>query len=315
MWNNKSGTILIVTLWILVILTVFALALGERASLEVKLVEYQRDKLRAKQLAWAAIERAIWEKLNDSDAEVDTLNESWANNQSAFQDIELGDETFTGTFTLSYSLEGTTLYGLQDEKSKININKIEKQVLINLLENTDLDNPEELAHSILVWRGSIQDGDEEKSYEDSDLAYPCKKEEIRSLAELLLVRGMTPEALDAIAPYLTVYGADAKVNINTASQEVLTALLADQDLAEEIVEFRKGEDGEIGTDDDQWFLLSSFDLPEWGQLRSRKHLFTVTSNIYTLHARAEVKKVKKSITATVDLSDPSKITYLSCQKS
>jgi type II secretory pathway component PulK len=306
---------LIVTLWTLVILTVFALALGERASLEVKLAEYQRDKLRAKQLAWAAIERAIWEKLNDTDTEIDALHESWANNKTAFQDIELGDETFTGTFTVSYSLDAATLYGLEDEQGKININTIDRQVLVNLFEDNELGNAYELADSILAWRGSIQDADEERHYADLDLAYPCKKEEIRSLAELLLVREMTPEILDGIAPYLSIYGDDDKVNINTASQKVLSALLGDGDLAEEIMEFRKGEDEEIGTVDDQWFTESSFDLPEWHQLRNHKNRFTLTSSRYTIHVQAEVKKARKSIKVTVDLSNPAKISYLACQNS
>ena len=197
--KNKNGTILIVTLWSLVILTMMAIALGGQASLEVKLSEYQRDKLRAKQLAIAAIERAIWEKINYENTSVevedgvDALNEAWAHNETVFKDRQLGDATFEGTFSLSYSLDGATLYGLEDEQSKININNVLDTDLAFLLETNGVENADALAHSILVWCGQITDLDEEGNY--ADLPYDCKKREYKSIPELLLVFGLTPEIL------------------------------------------------------------------------------------------------------------------------
>ena len=355
MWKNSSGTILIVTLWMLVILTVFAIALGQRVSLEAKLVEYQRDKLRAMELAKAAIERAIYEKLNYEKLDeavdgVDALNEPWANNETAFKDIELGDQAFGGRFTVSYSIGGQRLYGLQDEQGKININKVDEAVLLKLLENREVENAERLAHSIAVWCKTTDDDSEDDNY--ADLPYSCKKEKCRSISELLLVRygeledeGMTPGILygedkdedgqlsedeQGLARYLTVYSSneEGRVNINTAPEEVLQALIDNPDLVEAILDYRKGADGEISQiEDNNWFKVDengNFSASDFfffeslggsgGALETLKNTgkFSARSNIYTVYAQAEVERVRKSIIATIkiDSANPDQITYL-----
>jgi len=359
--KSCKGTILIVTLWILIVLTVFALALGRRASLEIKLAEYQRDELRAAQLSGAAIERAIWEKRNDIIGELDALSESWANNEAAFEDFALGQ----GTFTVSYLFdrmgeeEDFTLYGMEDEESKININKVEEQVLLNLLESCGVEDAERMASSIFIWSGKKEDtGDEEEAYYQAlSLPYHCKKEEFKSISELLLVRGITTQLLygededgdgriskdeKGIVQYLTVFG-EGSVNINTAGKKVLNALIGDAfpDLADKIALYRKGDDGEPGSDDDGWFSIDAdkvelgaggtkevkkltahysevegdifFDVTEeeWGKLQSLQSVdrLSATSNTFTIYAQAEVKKVKKSIVATIDLSESEQISY------
>lgn len=324
--NMHSGTMLIVTLWILAILTVFALALGRQSSLEIKLAKYQRDMLQAEQLARAAIEWVILEKRNDTNKEIDTLNESWANNEAVFNSFQFG----RGSFSLTYTLDGSVLYGMEDEQSKININQTNEQVLISLLEAVGAEDAQNTVSSIFVWSGKEEDstGEEEDYYQGLNPSYHCKKEEFKSIPELLLVRGITLQNLygedkdedghisseeEGIAKYLSIYG-DGKVNINTASQRVLAALINDLDLVDNIVVYRKGDDGEIGTEDDKWFSEASFGAPEWEELQSFKSLFCVNSKIYTIHAQAEVKKVRRYIHAIVDLSDPDRITYLFWKK-
>jgi type II secretory pathway component PulK len=343
--KNCRGAILIVALWVLTILTVFAIALGYWASLEVKLVRYQRDKLKAGELAKAAIERAILEKQNDTVEEVDALSERWANNRSAFKDFVLGE----GTFTVSYSLGDAVFYGIEDEESKINLNKIDELTLVNLLEDCEVEDAQRLAHSILVWCARINDPDEESEYED--LSYSCKKDELKSVAELLLVRGMTSETLygedkdgdgkiskdeKGIVQYLTVFG-DGEVNINTASEKVLSAIFGNAypELAEKVVIYRKGVDGKIGTNDDYWFAsgidtvdlgdgktkdvkdlkndyatftedpLFQFTEAEWTKMRNLESagVLSVNSNTYTINSQAEVKKLKESIVATIKMNE------------
>lgn len=351
--NKDRGVILIVTLWVLTILTLFAIALGKRASLEIKLTGYQRDKIRAIGLARAAIERAIGERLkweaDNPDLSIGALNQPWANNEEVFKDIELGDETFSGTFSMSYFLDGDTLYGMEDERSKININTVDEKVLIKLLENCGREDvAKDIATSIVAWRTEAK----EDPYED----YPCKNEEFKSIPELLLVHYgdgenevINPEILygedvdedgeispeeEGIAKYLTVfpYPSDkGSVNINTASKEVLKALIDgtpnilpdvnDVDaLVEAIADYRKGDKGYIDggifsvVDGDvlqvQADKAFSFEknTDEWKKLQSlvANNRLCVSSDIYTIYAQAQVNKVKAAITATVDLRNPAK---------
>ncbi|MBN2097662.1 MAG: general secretion pathway protein GspK [Candidatus Omnitrophica bacterium] len=339
--GNPRGTILIVTLWILLILTLFALALGERASLEVNLTKYQRDKAKAIRLAQAAIERAIWEKLNnDTEENSDSFHEPWANNQAAFKDVQLG----AGTFTVGYSIDASTLdenkitfYGLEDEQSKININNVKQKVLKHLLESCGVVDFSAAAQSILVWSGKMPDtGDEEGTYyENLDPPYPLKAEEFQSLGELLLVQHFSPaivyggqdengDVYPGLSRYLTVYGED-QVNINTASQKVLLALTeGDLTLVDKVMQYRRGYDGEIGTEDDNIFTLDSqkfavneawADYGESEDLPSLNNVIPqeqrcVSSDIYTISAKAEVKRVRKTITATVSIPKTGPVQYL-----
>lgn len=335
--GNPRGAILIVTLWVLAILTVLAVALGQRASLAVKLVQYQRDQLKSSQLARAAIERAICEKRNDVNLAIDTLNESWANNAAAFKDFVLGE----GTFTVSYSFAGTTLYGLEDETSKININYASGSMLQSLMDS--YENGVEAALAIYAWRSEGLEPEEESYYQGLDLPYHCKNAEVKSIAELLLVREVTPRMLygedqdgdgrisaqeQGLAQYLTVY-TDGKVNINTACAEVLRALIAgsfpdwDTDevafLVEKITDYRRGLDEIIGTDDDYYFSIEKSNLVadqafftiygvsslEWQRLQSLQTMdrLSVASRTYTIYAAAEVKKVREGVAVTIELND------------
>ena len=121
---RQRGSILIVSLWILSILTIFAVSLGQRISMDVKISGFHSDRLKAFNLAKAALKRAAFEKQKELKEkvsyQVDALNESWANNEQ-LKDFSLG----AGKFTVSYDVLGqqefVTLYGLMDEKSKINI--------------------------------------------------------------------------------------------------------------------------------------------------------------------------------------------------
>ncbi len=345
--GSSSGTILIVSLWILLILTVFALALGRSASLEIKLAGYQADALKAEELAKAAIEKAIWEKTNDATEQVDALSEPWANNETLFKDFELG----AGSFSLTYPFdqveeqEDLLLYGMEDEQGKININKVEEQVLINLLQNCGAEDAEALASAILIWSGQKEDlqDEEEGYYQTLELPYYCKKAKLESIPELLLLRGITTELLyaeEGLAQYLSLFG-EGSVNINTAREKVLSALIGVDfpDLTRKIMAYRKGDDGKIATADDRWFAVEQeifniegeaaknlrasyaearddpfFDVTaaEWARLQALESggKITVNSSRFTIHAQAEVRKVKKSIVATIGLSKPGQINYL-----
>jgi len=133
--------------------------------------------------------------------------------------------------------------------------------------------PEETVENIIDWIDSDDQGNaEEAYYSGRKPGYICRNGPMESIGELLLIRDITPTMffgfpqreeiefeegnefeLDLIDPweqkpyrgmrrYLTVYG-DGKVNINTASREVLEVMLQDEQddqsfLAEDIIRSR-----------------------------------------------------------------------------
>lgn len=276
--SAKRGTILITTLWILSILSLISIGVAGRMGLELKLTGLYRDDMKALYLAKAAIERVIYEKdKKDELPEADMLNESWANDKKLFDNIIIND-TDKSSYTVKYLYKesladnGTELYGMMDEASRIDINKIiendapelnRTRHLVNLLKNVcklDENDAEERVNNLIDWmdpddiRISPPDQNENEIYEGTGEAKYCKNWKLDSIDELLLVKGFDSailyggrdgeDKIDGIIDYITVYrdGLDAhKVNVNTAPAEVLVALGFPERLAKAVIDYRKHE--------------------------------------------------------------------------
>jgi general secretion pathway protein K len=68
------------------------------------------------------------------------------------------------------------------------------------------------------------DGAEDTDYESQDPPYRAANQPMRSVSELLLVRGMTKELYAALLPYVTVLPPGTPINVNTAPAPVLMSL-------------------------------------------------------------------------------------------
>lgn len=246
MKNKTRGAVLLVTLWILAILSLLAVGIGFRTSIELKLTSYQVDSLKAYEIAKAGVIKAINELERDKSPNTDTLWECGISVgqdetlEAKFKDIKIGD----GHFKISYTDEtGNEILGIQDLQGKINVNSANRDILKALSAGfTDYTIPD----NIRAWRG---DADAlNKNY--SDKPYPCKGAPLDIIEELLLVKDMTQEIYDAIKGPVTVYPTDPKekfaLNVNTASQKALEALGLGESAAK-IVIYRAGEDGDINT--------------------------------------------------------------------
>lgn len=280
MMKFKKGSILILTLWILSFLVIFAIGLGNNISGELYLASHLQDRLKMYYFAKAGIERALVTLDDDETPLCDSLDELWGNNEEFFKKRPLD----TGYITVSYEVERenegeeeqsetVTLYGLMDESSKININTAPKDVLRALLENigeVDYEEAADIANAIVDWRDAdifISPGGAENNYYDNlKLPYPCKNGNFEVLEELLLVKGMTPEIYQKIVKLITIY-TKGKVNVNTADSLVFYALGLNSCLAKRIVQLRKGGDGIDGTEDDNIFKSVA-------EIRNIGHLFT-----------------------------------------
>lgn len=313
-FKKERGAILIITLWILAILTILSVGVAGRMGLELKLTGLYRDNMKALYLAKAGIERAIAEKEKDDEKEekgeapiADILNESWANKKELFdkQNPFIGNpennETPTSYYTVKYTYkesidsDGVELYGMMDEASKININKIVKveddavdsvrrEQLIKLLEIVcGLDPVIEATpkvDALIDWmdtNDTVQGSTELENtryYADTGVDTYSKNSSLESIEELLLIydfdstilygnkEGKTEgveEVKHGIFDYITIYTEDGKVNVNTAPKEVLEALGFAPDLAQFIIDYRKNGP-ETGDSDDQPIEQSNLNI-------------------------------------------------------
>jgi len=239
-----------------------ALAINAVITPQLSLAGKLRDRVILQHIAAAGIKSAIIEIRADETEGYDVLNDPWSINEEAFKEIQLADERY---FSLKYTIAGSedtedkVFYGLVDEERKININTGTTDVLSKLFEISGEASPQEatdIADSIVDWRGEDDEpstnGAESAYYKGLDPGYDCKNANFDILEELLLVKGVTQEIYNKVKDYLTVYG-DGKVNLNTADKLVLQSLGMRSSLVDKVIAFREGDDGKIGTEDDNAF--------------------------------------------------------------
>ena len=267
----RKGSILIIVIWSLYLLTVFAVYLGFGAKQKILVTDNLGARAKLNYFAQAGIKKAIFElKKRDTTEGVDALKESWSTDESLFKDVPLGE----GSYTISYVFfnkkdsQRRTRYGMIDEERKLNINKEKRAVIENLLKALGFKDmqAQNLSAAIVDWR----DGDsqlsvplgsaEDRFYKSLDDPYEAKDSDFETLDELLLVKGVDRGAFDKIKDFVTIYG-EGKVNINTAPLEVLQALGLNKDVVDKILAFRAGEDKIEATADDYVFDSPSKIVP------------------------------------------------------
>jgi general secretion pathway protein K len=276
------GSILMLVLWSFCLLAAFAVILGYEVRQKASLIKRLDERDRSRFIAEAGARKAISELKKEQVKSYDSLNDKWSNNPAAFKDIGVGG----GTADISYNYTDTpsgdleVRYGLVDEESKININNINDtnkadmlqvlQRLFVLVLNYNEAQAQELAASFIDWRDAddnltVAFGSAEDSYY-TGLVYPYKAKNaaLEVLEELILVKGMDENIFGKIRNYVTIYGG-GRVNINTTSKIVLSALGLSEDIINKIIAFRAGDDGITGTADDNIFSASSDIVPQLSQ--------------------------------------------------
>jgi general secretion pathway protein K len=185
--KNKKALVLVGVLWIVALLTVIATSVGHNSRLDIKASAVRTEELRCKWACRAGIEKAIG-VLNEDLRESDCLIDLWSDNDEDFNNISLERCWFS--------------VKVIDESSKLNINTVTKQQLLELpfME-------EDIADAIIDWR----DGDDTPStagveggyYENLPIGYTIRNGPFKTIRELLMVKGVTEELL---------YGEDTNFN-------------------------------------------------------------------------------------------------------
>jgi type II secretory pathway component PulK len=185
---SERGIALLVVLWIAVILTLLLYTFLAQMLAETSLSTGYANRKRAEQLSLSAVDKGVAMVLNQT-ATHHSLQDSWANSDSEWYEVELGEGVFTA-IRPAYA-NNQVYWGLQDEASKLNINVATKEVLMKLPGMTD-----EIAESIVDWRDPDENpqanGAESSYYATLQPGYNAKNANFETVEELLYVRGVTP---------------------------------------------------------------------------------------------------------------------------
>ena len=234
------GSLLILSLWIVAILGALAVATAKFLSLEVQLTKYHSAREQARMMAHSGVLLAMQRLMVDaqqSDKPYDWLGETWASVPASF-----GSESDTWTVSQSIDQDPAAAAAvvnirITDEERKLDINRLEdptgEQMFVTLIGSSD--QVDLLADYVDTNTEPRPSGLESL---ESEPPYRAKNGPMATMAELFEIPGMREDTIADLQRQATVYLASStKVNINTASRDVLRAVGLTS-LADTIVGFR-----------------------------------------------------------------------------
>ncbi len=193
--HRADGTILIVTIWVVLVLAGLALVFARSMRVAAIVSTNQVASVEAECIASGACQY-IRSELAANATDATALDED-----VPWEQLQVGDGYF---WVLRSNLEEDSEfdYGLTDEAGKINLNSASLEMLLKLPNMTS-----ELAASIIDWRDEDSDvttgGAEDEYYLLLSEPYNCKNAPLETVDEILLVKGASEELL---------YGEDTNLN-------------------------------------------------------------------------------------------------------
>lgn len=127
------------------------------------------------------------------------------------------------------------------------------------------------------------DGAEDDVYTRKDPSYRTANRLMADVGELAWVHGMTNEAIESLGPHVAALPATGvKINVNTASPEVMSVLSTEQNNVENVIAGR-GEDGYASVEE---FLQNPEFAGERGE--TAEPLISVASEYFEVHSEVEL---------------------------
>jgi len=299
---GQDGMALIVVLWVLAFLMFIVVEFSYTMRVETESVRNLKDETAARYLALAGLNLALAEV--GSPYDIVFLEDG----KTTALGIKEGHDIRALDVRRDFDLGGGHVsYSIMDEEARLNINTAERTQIVELLRETGLEMAErdEIADSILDWRDKDHlfhmNGAEDDYYSSLPHPYGARDGDFETPEELLLVKGMTPEIFfgtgrvppeyavetdnrpgasgpryEGLWPLVTTQG-DGKININTAGEKVLEAVLG-KGRAMEILLRRKTE--------------GYFEWPMYGG--------SITSRFFTIESEANVHGMRIRVRAVAE---------------
>ncbi len=222
MMPRQKGVALVTALLVVALATAIAVAMVSRQQVDIRrsgnLLQFEQALLYVQGMeGWAG--RVLYQDLQNN--QVDYLEEDWA------------------TQLPPMPVEGGQLAGtVEDLNARFNLNSLYVNgqvdaVAVDCLRRllTQLDVNSGIADALLDWldaddKQRFPDGGEDSLYLGLESPYRVGNAPLTSSSELLLLHNMTAEDFAKLAPFVSALPAGAAVNVNTASAEVLQAMIA-----------------------------------------------------------------------------------------
>ena len=222
--KNERGMVLLIVLLVVALLVTITVEFAFSTLVDLRLAETYRDTTRATYLAKGGVRvgRII---LQEDGNGYDGLDETWA---QGIENYPVAD----GTVSIRVEDLGGRLDLNRLVTAQGNIDPLFRDRYLRLLELLEADDPETLTDSLIDWLDTDSDnepaGAEDYYYRSQPEPYNCKNGPLDNLEELNLIKGYNRKLVQSLVPHVSAYGS-AKININTASLEVLQSVAAEMD--------------------------------------------------------------------------------------
>lgn len=338
--DSRSGIALIIVMLVILVLAVLAGGFAYSVKVETTLARNASHDQDFEWLGRSGVELARFVLAQQIPSEpYDALNQKWAGGpmgtNEALASVSLTDVRLG---------PGTLNVKIVDCERKLNINLADPSRLLRALQLCGVDATEagQISDAVLDWidRDDQQrlSGAESDYYLSLSPPYQAKNGPLDSLSELMLIRGIVPDLFNgtdlsqidvprsvtgralAVNKYTGPIYTNAlreiftttsmrAVNINTASALVLqTVLGVDSAVAQAIIMFRAGLDGQEGTEDDAPFrapaqIASVAAVPQ-PVLQSLGQFLAVRSAVFEVEVAVDIGGQKRTLVALVSRANP-----------
>jgi general secretion pathway protein K len=204
--TGARGFIVVAVLWILAALSALVLIYLTYVTNTAVVVAGATDRIHAEALITAGVELAVYQLAT----------------------VKEGLRPTSGTFNARVGA-GRVFVTFRSEAARVDLNAAPKGLLAGLMTGLGAGPADAAGYAdrIAAWRASTELGDEDPEnsfYRTSGAAYIPRHAPFPSTEELWLVRGIPPEIIERMLPFVTVFSNLASINVLDAAPQVLAAL-------------------------------------------------------------------------------------------
>jgi general secretion pathway protein K len=309
--KNNRGMALLLTVMIISIIVVVTLQFNTAMRSDLQAAANLRDGVKLGYIARSGFNLARSILLVDAqESNYDSLNETWAKTSmlSGYSSVILQQ----GGFELSIvdhsgRIQINGLVYAEDDAIKQQQRELWRRFLLSEEFGLDEEEVDAIISALIDWLDEDNEetgfgGAESFYYQTLDVPYVSRNGPMEFVEDLLNVKGITRELYygdsehPGIRQFVTPFGDDGKININTAPPLVLRALAdpIDAVLAEEMVAYRDSGDGDLSSV--VWYQ----DVPGFpGDVDIPASSISVASSYFEVRASAFLGTMNRTVTGVI----------------
>jgi general secretion pathway protein K len=321
--GNNRGMALLITIMVISLLVAVTIQFSRGMRQNYLTAATSMDGWQQHLIANSAVNiGSLLLEIDGEENDFDSLQDGWAVVEAeSFQgvfargEMELQVQDLSGRFQINSLVE----HGKSGEnENNANENReILKQLLLSgTFELEGEDVAREIVDALVDW---LDEDDRESDfgaesgyYRSLNEPYSCRNGAVTTVEELLLVKGITPELLfgegekKGLAEFITVFGNDGTVNINTAPGELIAAMAPQlsKDVVDTMTEYRLEEGNRENLKEKNWYTTVS----GWpGDIQLPEKVITTKSTFFMLEAAGSFHDLRREIVAVVKRNDENRV--------